>query len=196
MDYSEIIKDFKYKTIKDLKVSNYRQTLNEILSNKKILDSYIKDVETDPYLIQFAKQFKEHSSERDCKDIIDNYAKVNSINWAEKKSGNLITRSYADSGLTYQVDVVKDTFRKQYNIKLNDAEAKQYLDYLYNSSITGAHILNSMLKNKKTSTIMVNEFKQKGYDAITDLLDDKVVANCPIILLNPKESITYAKQNT
>ena len=81
-------------------------------------------------------------------------------------------------------------------MKLNDAEAKQYLDYLYNSSVTGAHIVNSMLQNKKTSTIIVNEFKQKGYDAITDLLDDKVVANCPIILLNPKESITYAKQNT
>ena len=35
MDYSETAKDFKYKTIKDLKVSNYRETLNEILSNKK-----------------------------------------------------------------------------------------------------------------------------------------------------------------
>ena len=53
-----------------------------------------------------------------------------------------------------------------------------------------------MLKNPKTSTIIINEFKKKGYDAITDLLDDKNVANCPIILLNPKESITYAKQNT
>ena len=53
-----------------------------------------------------------------------------------------------------------------------------------------------MLKNPKTSVVIVNEFKKKGYDAITDLLDDKIVANCPIILLNPKESITYAKQNT
>lgn len=192
-DYSETTKDFKYKTIKDLKVSNYRQTLDEVLFNKKILDSYIKDIETDPYLIQLAKQFKEHSSERYYKDIIDKYAKVNSINWAEKKSGNLIIRRYADSRIDYQVDLVKDTFKKQYNIKLNDGEAKQYLDYLYNSSVTGAKIVDGMLKNPKTSVVIVNEFKKKGYDAITDLLDDKVVANCPIILLNPKESITYAK---
>ena len=89
-DYSETTKDFKYKTIKDLKVSNYRQTLDEVLSNKKILDSYIKDIESDPYLIQLAKQFEEHSSERYYKDIIDKYAKVNSINWAEKK----IRKSY------------------------------------------------------------------------------------------------------
>ena len=113
----------------------------------------------------------------------------------EINSTNYISRDYADSRLNYQVDIVKDTFRKQYNIKLNDGEAKQYLDYLYNSSVTGARIVDSMLKNPKTSTIIINEFKKKGYDAITDLLDDKKVANCPIILLNPKESITYAKQN-
>ena len=78
-----------------------------------------------------------------------------------KKSGNLIIRRYADSRIAYQVDLVKDTFKKQYNIKLNDGEAKQYLDYLYNSSVTGAKIVDGMLKNPKTSVVIVNEFKKK-----------------------------------
>lgn len=97
-----------------------------------------------------------------------------------EKTLDYVAKKYGDKVLT-----------DYYNAYLHDKKVNSVEDFLY-EHCNGVDDIQTLFE--KNLSEVTNYAKSKGYDAVADLMDYGVIAEYPVIILNPKESMKLVKE--
>lgn len=76
---------------------------------------------------------------------------------------------------------------------ISDEDQKWLSDFRKSGRDKAEDYVATKLRNNLDK--IVNDFKQQGYDAIVDIEDSRMIADYPVILLDPSSSVTFIKED-
>lgn len=157
--------EFEYKLKKDIKIANAKTVLDHMLD--KYGDTLVKDL----------SDFDDYTEE----DLKENHYKFDE----KTRVKDIVGQEYPYYDKVYKV--LYNTHDKPY-----ETWAEHRLRA--GMGLTSQFMRDRFFKNAKISGEVVKHFRDKGYDAMVDLEDYRVLTEYPMIMLNPADSLKKYRQ--